>query len=250
MGRVNYGRFQSLINDTRSSITDEELFCSQAMARHFEKIARAQTRRYGYKRRISVLPFWAPELKFAAATNDNDIHINCGCEVITRKTSRIDRYRAVYGMFAHELGHGLNKDVPKQQVMNLLNMLLMAVLAWLCVRTVGMHTAFGFESVNYGFAYILLGCAWLSMLSPLTGLLTSAYSRHAEYRADRQAVSEGYGEALITGLKKLAKSNFSHLAPSPLLVKLTYSHPPLSQRIAAIEAALSSREQESAGVGE
>ena len=156
----------------------------------------------------------------------------------------------ICAVFAHELGHGLNKDVPKQQVMNLLNMLLMAVMAWLCVRTVGMHTAFGFESVNYGFAYILLGCAWLSLLSPLTGLLTSAYSRHAEYRADRQAVSEGYGEALITGLKKLAKSNFSHLAPSPLLVKLTYSHPPLSQRIAAIEAALSSREQESAGVGE
>ena len=115
MGRVNYGRFQSLINDARSSITDEELFCSQAMARHFEKIARAQTRRYGYKRRISVLPFWAPELKFAAATNDNDIHINCGCEVITRRTSRIDRYRAVYGMFAHELGHILYTDFLSMQ---------------------------------------------------------------------------------------------------------------------------------------
>ena len=144
----------------------------------------------------------------------------------------------ICAVFAHELGHGLNKDVPKQQLMNLGNMLLMATLAWLSVRTAGMHTAFGFEGVNYGFAYILLGCAWLALLSPLTGLITSAYSRRAEYRADRQAVKDGYGQALISGLKKLAKENFSHLAPSPLLVKLQYSHPPLSQRIAAIEAAM------------
>ena len=124
------------------------------------------------------------------------------------------------------------------QLMNLGNMLLMAVLAWLTVRTLGMHQAFGFEAVNYGFAYILLGCAWLALFTPLTGMLMSAYSRHAEYRADRQAVKDGYGPGLITGLKKLAKGNFSHLSPSPLLVKLTYSHPPLSQRIAAIEAAI------------
>ena len=55
-------------------------------------------------------------------------------------------------------------------------------------------------------------------------------------------MAEGYGAALITGLKKLAKDNFSHLAPSPLLVKLTYSHPPLSLRIEAIEKAMAKGE--------
>ena len=69
----------------------------------------------------------------------------------------------------------------------------------------------------------------------LTGMGMNAYSRHAEYRADQQAVKEGYGEALIGGLKKLARENFSNLAPSPALVVLEYSHPPLSERIAAIE---------------
>ena len=66
-------------------------------------------------------------------------------------------------------------------------------------------------------------------------MLMSAYSRFAEFRADRQAVTEGYGEALISGLKKLARENFAHLAPSKLLVVLEYSHPPLSARIEAIE---------------
>ena len=143
----------------------------------------------------------------------------------------------ICAVFAHELGHGLNKDVLKQQILNLGNLLLMAVLVWLCVRIPELHTAFGFAEVNYGFAFILLGAA-LGLVQPLTGMASSAYSRHAEYRADRQAVIEGYGEHLSGALKKLAKENFAHLAPSPLLVVLEYSHPPLSQRIAAIDEAL------------
>ncbi len=140
----------------------------------------------------------------------------------------------ICAVFAHELGHGLHKDVLKQQIMNLGNMLLMALVVWLAVREPMIHTAFGFTGVNYGFAYILLGIG-LGIVQPLTGMLMSAYSRHAEYRADRQAVSEGYGDALVVGLKKLAKENFSHLSPSKFLVVLEYSHPPLSERIAAIE---------------
>jgi len=143
----------------------------------------------------------------------------------------------ICAVFAHELGHGLHKDVLKQQIMNFGNLLLMAVMVWLCVRFPVLHEAFGFADVNYGFAFILLGVG-LGLVQPLTGMLTSAYSRHAEYRADRQAVTEGYGEHLSGALKKLAKENFSHLAPSPLLVVLEYSHPPLAARIEAIEKAL------------
>jgi STE24 endopeptidase len=140
----------------------------------------------------------------------------------------------IVAVFAHELGHGLNKDVLKQQIMNLGNLLLMAIAVWLTVREPAMHEVFGFERVNYGFAFVLLG-GLLGLIQPLTGMLMSAYSRHAEYRADAQAVKEGYGEALVGGLKKLAKENFANLAPSKALVVLEYSHPPLSERIAAIE---------------
>ncbi len=140
----------------------------------------------------------------------------------------------ICAVFAHELGHGLNKDVLKQQAMNFGNMLLMALVVWLAVRDPQIHSAFGFEGVNYGFAYLLMSIG-LGVVQPLTGMVMHAYSRFAEFRADRQAVLEGYGEALVTGLKKLARENFSHLSPSPLLVVLEYSHPPLSERIDAIE---------------
>lgn len=139
----------------------------------------------------------------------------------------------ICAVFAHELGHGLHKDVLKQQIMNIGNLVLMAVLAWGAVSLTQFCTAFGFETVNYGFAFILIGIA-LGTVQPVTGMIMNAYSRHAEFRADKQAVKEGYGESLATGLKLLAKENFANLAPSPLLVALEYSHPPLAKRIERI----------------
>ena len=141
----------------------------------------------------------------------------------------------ICAVFAHELGHGLHKDVLKQQIMNFGNLLLMAVVIWLTVRDPQLHEAFGFLDVNYGFAYILAGIG-LGLTQPLSSMVMNAYSRFAEFRADRQAVREGYGDAMVTALKKLAKENFAHLAPSPIFVLLEYSHPPLSQRIAKVEA--------------
>lgn len=140
----------------------------------------------------------------------------------------------ICAVFAHEMGHGLHKDTLRNQVMSFLMMLVVGLLAWLTLRTPGIWPAFGFDSVNYGFAMILIMSVEFALISPLFGLLTNYLSRKAEYRADAQAVQEGYGEALISGLKKLSRENFADLAPSPLLVRLEYSHPTLSQRIDAI----------------
>ena len=142
----------------------------------------------------------------------------------------------ICAVFAHELGHGLHKDVLKMQLMNFGNLLLMAVVVWLSVRDPELHTAFGFAEVNYGFGYILATIG-LGLTQPLSSMIMNAYSRHAEFRADRQVVEEGYGDAMVVALKKLAKENFAHLAPSPINVVLEYSHPPLSQRIAKVQQA-------------
>ncbi len=143
----------------------------------------------------------------------------------------------ICAVFAHELGHGLNKDVLKRQIMNFGNLVLMAVLAWCAVSVPQFYTEFCFDTVNYGFAFLLIEIA-LSTVQPLIGIFMNAYSRRAEFRADNQAVKEGYGESLVTGLKLLAKENFAHLSPSPLLVVLEYSHPPLAKRIEKIGEAV------------
>ena len=143
----------------------------------------------------------------------------------------------ICAVFAHELGHGLHKDVLKRQIMNVGNLVLISTVAFITVDNPALHTAFGFAGVNYGFAYILIEIL-LGLVQPFTGMLMHAYSRKAEYRADRQAVKEGYGAAMTTALKKLARDNFAHLSPSPVNVVLEYSHPPLSRRIEEVEKAM------------
>ena len=43
---------------------------------------------------------------------------------------------------------------------------------------------------------------------------------------------------MISALKKLARDNFAHLSPSKINVLLDYSHPPLADRIAAVQKEL------------
>ena len=143
----------------------------------------------------------------------------------------------ILAVFAHEMGHGLHRDTLKNHILSFLQMLVLGLLAWATLRYPQIFTSFGFQGVNYGFAVILIMSVEYALISPLFSLVTSWFFRRAEYRADGQAVQEGYGDALISGLKKLSRENFSDLAPSPILVALEYSHPTLSQRITAIEAA-------------
>ena len=150
----------------------------------------------------------------------------------------------ICSVFAHEMGHGIHKDVLKGQILNIGYMLIMAIAVFFVAESSALYTAFGFESINYGFTYVLLGTA-LNIIQPLTGLVINARSRKAEFRADAQAVEEGYGEATVTAFKKLAKDNFAHLAPSRINVVLEYSHPPLSERIAAVEKLMSEAENNS-----
>jgi STE24 endopeptidase len=141
----------------------------------------------------------------------------------------------ICAVFAHEMGHGLHKDTLRNQLLSFAQMAVIGVLAWLTLRTLEIFTSFGFSEVNYGFAIIIIMSVEYAFISPLFSLISNYFSRKAEYRADAQAVKEGYAMELVSALKKLTRQNFSELAPSPLLVKLEYTHPTLSQRIDAIE---------------
>ncbi len=143
----------------------------------------------------------------------------------------------ICAVFAHELGHGMHKDTLKYQILSFLQMLIVGVLAFLTLRTPELFRAFGFGGLNYGFAILLIMSVEFALISPLFELIANAHSRRAEYRADAFSAQEGYGPALISALKKLSRQNYSDLSPHPLLVKLEYSHPTLSQRIEAIEKA-------------
>lgn len=139
----------------------------------------------------------------------------------------------ICAIFAHEMGHGLNKDVIKSQLINVLNVVCMSLVVWVSVSIPEIYYDFGFEGVNYGFAYIVAGIG-LGVIQPIISFIMNAHSRKAEYAADRQAVIEGYAEPMISAFKKMAKDNFANLSPSKINVMLEYSHPPIHQRIEAV----------------
>ncbi len=150
----------------------------------------------------------------------------------------------IVAIFAHEMGHNKHKDTLKMLGLNVLNILLIACSLWAVVSLPEMYADFGFDGVNYGFAFVLAGTVCLSFISPFVGLFTSALSRKFEYAADKFAVDNDCGAELISGLKKLVRNSFGSLAPHPVVVALTYSHPPISQRLAAMEKAMEQKKTE------
>ena len=84
------------------------------------------------------------------------------------------------------------------------------------------------------------GLVFFSMLyspvSLVTSIFTTALSRKNEFEADAYALeTTKKPEPLISMLKGLSASNLSHLTPHPMMVFLTYSHPPVVDRIAAVQ---------------
>lgn len=141
----------------------------------------------------------------------------------------------IVAVFAHEMGHNKHKDTAKLFVMNGVNFALMGLVAWALVNIPAIYPAFGFEKLNYGFAFLLAGVI-LGVLNPLIGLISNGLSRKFEYAADGFAAENGFAEALCSGLKKLERNSFGCLNPHPMLVAIYYSHPTVSQRVAALEA--------------
>ena len=143
----------------------------------------------------------------------------------------------IVAFFAHELGHYKHHDMPKLMVMNVVKMLVwnFAMCAVLLIPQISM--AFGFTGACAAFAVITVMGS--SVFSPVHIALTAFCSlagKSGEYRADEMAVDNGYGEALITGFRKLAKENLSDLNPHPVLLAMENEHPPIHKRIEEIHA--------------
>jgi len=76
------------------------------------------------------------------------------------------------------------------------------------------------------------------LFEPIEILLSiplSALSRRAEYKADRFAAEKTDNKAMISALKVLSREDLVNLNPHPLAVIIYYSHPPMKERVAALE---------------
>lgn len=140
----------------------------------------------------------------------------------------------ITAVFAHEFGHAKLKHTVRTIWFSFFRLIILICALGVILNIPAICEAFGFDGVNYYFAFtVLTMISW--PVSRLFDLISNAISRKFEYEADAFAAKEGYGDALVSSLKKLSGDSLSNLNPHPFVVKLEHSHPTLSQRISAIE---------------
>lgn len=138
-------------------------------------------------------------------------------------------------VLAHEVGHYKKKHIPVNIVLAGLQILAVLFVLSLFVFNPLLSSALGATSLSIPLNLMAFGFLY-SPLSMVTGLLMNLLSRKNEYQADRYAKETFNGEALATALRKLSAHNLSNLMPHPTYVFFNYSHPPLKQRLEALEA--------------
>lgn len=138
-------------------------------------------------------------------------------------------------ILAHEIGHHKCRHVPQQLVLGLLESGLMFYLLHAALQSPAFFHAFGVSSMPLGIGLVLFSIIY-QPLSLLLGLAGSALSRRHEFQADAFAKAACGAEPLMAGLKKLSLDHLTHPNPHALTVWLHYSHPPIGQRLAALEA--------------
>lgn len=140
----------------------------------------------------------------------------------------------IVAVLAHEIGHYRKKHVLVSLISSIFMTGIMLFLLSLTVNRPVFSEALGAKIPSFHLGLIVFGILY-SPLSLLTGLLTNYISRRNEFAADRFAKDNFMAEKLAQSLKKLSVKNLSNMMPHPAYVFFHYSHPPLLQRLEALE---------------
>jgi STE24 endopeptidase len=143
----------------------------------------------------------------------------------------------VEAVLAHELGHFKHRHVAQRiAALFALSLLGFGLLGWLAGQAwfyAGLGVQPNLAAPNDALALLLFVIAlpvFLFFVSPLFALL----SRRHEFEADAYACAQSSGAALAAALLKLHEDNAATLTPDPLYVRFYYSHPPATERLAAL----------------
>ena len=143
----------------------------------------------------------------------------------------------IEAVLAHELGHFKHKHVLKRMIgMFAMSLLGFALLGWLS-RQVFFYQGLGvtpnLSAPNDALALLLFMLA-VPVVMFFVAPVFAHFSRRDEFQADAYACAHAQASDLRQALIKLYKDNSSTLTPDPLYVRFYYSHPPASERMAAM----------------
>jgi len=143
----------------------------------------------------------------------------------------------VEAVLAHELGHFRHRHVLKRiALMFAFSLAGFALLGWAASQPgfyLGLGVRPSMTSPNDALALLLF-----MMVAPVFGFFVSPLmaqmSRRHEFEADAYACRQASGDDLAAALLKLHEDNAATLTPDPVYVRFYYSHPPASERLAAL----------------
>ena len=136
-------------------------------------------------------------------------------------------------VLAHEIGHFKKKHVFSGLVMSVIQIGVMTFFFELCLKLPEISIALG--GLDTSFHLGLIGFSIIfSPISMMSSILMNYISRKNEFEADAYAKETFNGEDLSLALKKLSVDSLSNIYPHPLYVFFHYSHPPLIQRLRAL----------------
>ena len=136
-------------------------------------------------------------------------------------------------VLAHEVGHFKKKHIFSGLIMSIIQIGIMSFFFELCLKLPDISIALG--GLESSFHLGLVGFSIIfSPISILSGIIMNYNSRKNEFEADAYAKETFNGEDLSLALKKLSVDSLSNIYPHPLYVFFHYSHPPLIQRLRAL----------------
>ena len=136
-------------------------------------------------------------------------------------------------VLAHEVGHFKKKHVLSGLLMSVMQIGIMAFFFELCLKLPEISIALGGLDTNFHLGLIGFSIIF-SPISMISSILMNYVSRKNEFEADAYAKETFNGEDLSLALKKLSVDSLSNIYPHPLYVFFHYSHPPLIQRLRAL----------------
>ncbi len=139
----------------------------------------------------------------------------------------------IVSILAHEIGHSKSKDAFKGLVFTAVQTIVFLGLFFYFLKSTALAAAFGFAEPNLGFSLVIFSIL-MEPIGILLGIPVSAFSQKAESKADAYAAKHTDPATMISALKVLTRENYANLTPHPIVVKMTYSHPPVADRIAAL----------------
>jgi STE24 endopeptidase len=138
------------------------------------------------------------------------------------------------GVLAHEIGHYKKKHTLTGTIISLLQTGLMLFILSLFIGNPLLSQTLGANEGSFHMGILAFGLLY-SPLSLILGLIMNVISRKNEFAADRYAGENYQPKPLQDALKKLSVNHLSNLRPHPAYVFFYYSHPPLLQRLKALE---------------